>query len=135
MAKVRITGKERFRRQLERLGDALADDLKPILERNARELEAAIRVDVPVGATEDLSETLTAYEITDSQGLAWRVVEGSRREGGGKAFYATFQEFGTLGGPAQPHFFFNFRRLRGRFRSRISRAVKKAVLRNFQNGS
>lgn len=134
MGDVRIKGRERFQRQLARLGSAIVDDLKPVLERNARELEAAIGPDVPQ-ARGDLEETLDAYEVEGSNGQAWRVVEGAKRGSGGKGFYGTWQEFGWLGHSGSPHFFFHVRRLRSRFRARISRAAKKAIVRNFRNGS
>lgn len=134
MGEVRIKGRQRFLRQLARLGPELVDDLKPVLERNTRELEAAIRPDIPK-AEGDLEETLAAYEVDGSNGQAWRVVEGARRGSGGKGFYGTWQEFGWLGHSGSPHFFFHVRRLRSRFRARISRAAKKAIMRNFRNGS
>ena len=133
MGSVRIKGKERFRRQLARIGPAIVDECKPVLERNARELEAAIRPDIPK-AEGDLETTLDAYEVTESNGQAWRVVEGAVRGTDGVGFYATWQEFGWLGHSGSPHFFYHVRRLRVRFRARLSRAARKAIMRNFKNG-
>lgn len=133
MGDVRFKGRARFMRQLRHLGPEIIDELKPILEKNARELEAAIQPDVPK-AEGDLEDTLTAYEVEGSNGQAWRVVEGARRGTGGKGFYGTWQEFGWLGHPGSPHFFFHLRRLKARFRARLARGVKRAVKRNFYNG-
>lgn len=133
MGTVRFKGKERFLRQLNRLGSAIVDECKPVLEKNARELEAAINPDIPRDEGE-LASTLDVYEVRDSNGQAWRVVEGASRASHGKGFWATFQEFGWLGHPGSPHFFFHVRRLKGRFRGRLTRAVKRAVTRNFRNG-
>ena len=133
MAQVRIKGRQRFMRQLRRLGPEIIDECKPVLEKNARELEAAIRPDVPQ-AEGDLEETLDAYEVSESNGQAWRVVEGAARGSGGKGFYGTWQQFGWSGNPGSPHFFFHVRRLRARFRARLAKAVRTAVKRNFRNG-
>lgn len=47
--------------------------------------------------------------------------------GGSDAFYAKFQEFGTVNMPANPFFFPVWRARRRRVKSRISRAISKAV--------
>lgn len=133
MADMKIRNRKRFERQVSRLGAAIVDECKPVLLKNAMELEAAIRPDVP-RKEGDLEDTLGTYEVPDSNGQAWRVIEGARRGSGGKGFYATWQEFGWMGSPGTPHFFFHLRRLKARFRQRLSRAVKRALLRNFKNG-
>lgn len=47
--------------------------------------------------------------------------------GGGDAFYARFQEFGTQDMPANPFFYPVWRVRRKNVRSRISRAISKAI--------
>lgn len=47
--------------------------------------------------------------------------------GGGEAFYARFQEFGTVNMPANPFFFPVWRLNKRRLRSAVSRAVSKAI--------
>lgn len=47
--------------------------------------------------------------------------------GGGDAFYARFQEFGTVKQVANPFFFPVWRANRKRVRGRISRAISKAI--------
>ena len=47
--------------------------------------------------------------------------------GGGDAFYARFQEFGTVKMPANPFFFPVWRARRKRIKNRISRAVSKGI--------
>jgi HK97 gp10 family phage protein len=127
---VRIKGREKYQRQLRRLGEDVAAAARPVLARNANELANAVRRDVPVDEA-DLKQTVAAYVVPESKGIAWRVVEGARRATGGDGFYATFQEFGTSQHRPQPHFFPNYRRLRARFRSRLSTAIRKALKARF----
>jgi HK97 gp10 family phage protein len=47
--------------------------------------------------------------------------------GGGKAFYARFQEFGTVKMPANPFFFPVWRAKRKSVKNRITRAMNKAI--------
>ena len=47
--------------------------------------------------------------------------------GGGEAFYAFFQEFGTKDMPANPFFYPVWRARRKRVKARISRAVSKSI--------
>lgn len=47
--------------------------------------------------------------------------------GGGDAYYAFFQEFGTRFQPGTPFFFPSYRKLRRRVRSRITREINKAI--------
>lgn len=47
--------------------------------------------------------------------------------GGGDQFYAKFQEFGTQDMPANPFFFPVWRARKKRVKSRISRAISKAI--------
>lgn len=47
--------------------------------------------------------------------------------GGGDAFYARFQEFGTVKMPANPFFFPVWRARKRRVKGRISRAISKAI--------
>jgi HK97 gp10 family phage protein len=47
--------------------------------------------------------------------------------GNDRAFYARWQEFGTVNMPANPFFFPAYRSLRRRTRSRITRATRKAA--------
>ena len=47
--------------------------------------------------------------------------------GGGEAFYAKFQEFGTVKMPARPYFFPVWRARKRRTRGRITRAIGKAI--------
>lgn len=133
MARMTFRGKERFLRQLKRLGPELIGDLKPVLEKNAKELADAIRRDVPK-LSGDLEDTVDEYEVRESSGQAWRVVEGASRDTDEKGFYGTWQEFGWAGHLGRPHFFFHVRRLRSKFRARLSRAAKRSITRNFRNG-
>lgn len=47
--------------------------------------------------------------------------------GGGEAFYAWFQEFGTVNMPANPFFFPSYRKLRRKAKGRVTRKINKAI--------
>jgi len=56
-----------------------------------------------------------------------RSARGTRRTQQRDAFYAHFQEFGTVKMPANPFFFPVYRANRARIRSGLARGVRKAV--------
>lgn len=128
----RSRAKELFRR----LPKEITKGVETALEQNATELAAAIKRRVPVqrvgggelrdsvtwkkGAAKDVKGKRAAGRDAD---LTVRVTEGSGTTG----FYAGMVEFGTVNAPAQPHFFPTVKQLRRKMRSRLSRAVGKAI--------
>lgn len=122
--------REKTRAKFRALPKAVRKNVEDALEQNAEELSQAIKRRVPVEYG-DLQKSVTwkrgaAKSKTRGQGddpdLTVRVVEGDR-----DAFYAPFVEYGTAAAPAQPHFFPTYRSLRRRLKSRLSRAVLKAI--------
>lgn len=103
------------------------------LEANAVELAATIKRRVPVDEG-DLAESVTWKKgaAKDTKGkrpagrdadLTVRVTEGT----GTKGFYAGMVEFGTVKKAARAHFFPTYRSMKRKLKSRLSRAVGKAI--------
>ncbi|ASE38471.1 HK97-gp10 family putative phage morphogenesis protein [Brevundimonas vesicularis] len=126
----RAGDRERARAKFRALPKAVRQNVETALEQNAEDLSAAIKRRVPVEYG-DLQKSVTwkkgaASSKSRDQGsdpdLTVRVVEGDK-----DAFYAPFVEYGTADAPAQPHFFPTYRSMRRRLKSRLSRAVSKAI--------
>lgn len=125
----RARAKARFRL----LPAIIKKHVEDALEDNAVELAAAIKRRVPVDQG-DLAESVTWKKGAardqrtrkgrgDDPDLTVRVIEGYGRKG----FYAGMVEFGTVDTPAQPHFFPTYRQMKRKLKSRLSRAVGKAI--------
>lgn len=81
--------------------------------------------------TGELEDTITAYPAQGMKGFVWRVKAGIKESVG---FYARFLEFGTRMMQAQPFFFPTYRANKRNYRTRMSRAAKKALKRIKANG-
>ena len=104
------------------------------MEKSANEIVASARTFAPVD-TGDLRDSIGwtwgdapkgALTLASSRPVG----DGERitiYAGGGDAFYARFQEFGTQAMPASPFFFPAYRLNRKRAKGRITRAMKKAI--------
>lgn len=122
--------RERAKAKFRALPKAVRKHVEEALEQNAEELSAAIKRRVPRD-TGDLAESVR-WEKGAARGkyrergsdpdLTVRVIEGDREN-----FQAPWIEHGTKDIPAQPHFFPTYRSMRRRLKSRLSRAVTKAV--------
>ncbi|MFY0619322.1 HK97-gp10 family putative phage morphogenesis protein [Shimia sp.] len=117
------------------------------IPRNARINVRAAMEDAATDIVEEMWSRAPQHEgvLAMSIGWTWGVppkgamtigtVGGSPKEGlritifagGGDAFYAWFQEFGTLEMPANPFFFPVWRARRKNVKSRLSRAMSKAI--------
>lgn len=126
----RAGDRDRARAKFRSLPKAVRKNVEAALKQNAEELAAAIKRRVPVEYG-DLQQSVTwkkgaAKSSSRDQGadpdLTVRVVEGDK-----DAFYAPFVEYGTADAAAQPHFFPTYRSMRRRLKSRLSRAVSKAI--------
>jgi hypothetical protein len=126
----RAGDRERVRSLFRSLPKKARDHVGEALEQNAEELAAAIKRRVPRD-TGDLADSVrwekgAAGSKSKERGadpdLTVRVIEGDR-----KNFQAPWIEHGTQAAPAQPHFFPTYRGMRRRLRSRLSRAVSKAI--------
>lgn len=122
--------RERARAKFRALPKAVRKNVEIALEQNAEELAAAIKRRVPRD-TGDLADTVrwekgSAGSKSKERGadpdLTVRVIEGDR-----KNFQAPWIEHGTQAMQAQPHFFPTYRSMRRRLKSRLSRAVGKAI--------
>lgn len=140
MRRSNIRGREAFRARIRKLPRAYQRAAAKALEQNANEMAAAAQADAPED-TGDLKISVIAASVRGSAGLIWRVAAGvGRARLGGKTlpagdqekgFYATFIEHGTSKNPGKPFFFYNYRRFRQRFKSRVSRALTKAGKKHF----
>ena len=126
MAITATWNKQRRRRlsiKLSRLRPEIAAELRPAVEKNAQQVNAAQKrlVEVVDG---DLQDSLTYYPVKGFDGLRWRVVAGDEQ-----AFYARMVEFGVPGRKRSPFFYPAYRSVRRAMRARMSRATKKAIKR------
>ncbi len=77
----------------------------------------------PAGAI-TIAEVISTDETLTATIFAGSALDRSERSG---AFYARWQEHGTVLFPAQPYFFVSYRALRKRARRRIARSITKAA--------
>lgn len=115
----KVEGLARLKARWARIPAAMRAQVRPAIDTGADELVAFQQRLAPVD-----DGTLRA-SIRKEEGphmLAVDVKAGSR-----KAFYARFVEFGVHGRPAHPFFYPPYRALKRRIRSRIGRAIGKAV--------
>ena len=124
-----------LRRKMAKLRPKVEAAVKPLMERYADQLVSQMKVLVPVdsgalrdsirwtwGSAPDGSMTIATVAGRKVQGIFITIYAG-----GGEAFYARWQEFGTKNMPANPFFFVTWRGNRRRVRSGITRAVSKAI--------
>lgn len=108
------------------------------LEDVAEDLVRQMRAAAPKGATGKLAKSIgwTWGDAPDGSMLIGTVA-GSKRDyatmritiyaGGGDAFYARFQEFGTVKMAANPFFYPVWRARKRGAKSKITRAISKAI--------
>lgn len=140
-----VQGADKLRSKLKRIPVSARIEIAKAMETSAEEVVKLARSLVPVDQG----------DLRDSIGWSWHgAPEGSIRIGrvktrtdgrGGnmaiviyagddKAFYARWVEFGTRTQMAQPYFFPVWRAMRKRARSRVSRAMNKAIKRIASGG-
>lgn len=140
----KIEGLDRLNRKLKRMPDIARQEVAKAMEKSAQEI---------VEMAKGLAPARTGA-LRDSIGWSWHgapqgsMVLGEVRSSGrgagnlsiviyagdSQAFYARWQEFGTVHMRAQPYFFPAYRANRKRVRSRISRAITKAAKRAAAGG-
>jgi HK97 gp10 family phage protein len=118
----KVEGLERLKKRFARLPAKMKAEVKVAIETGADELVAMQKRLVPVDQG-DLQDSIRKEPGRHEMSV-------SVKAGSNRAFYARFQEFGTVDHPPQPFFFPPYRALRRRIRSRIGRAVSKAVKAN-----
>jgi HK97 gp10 family phage protein len=134
--RARIEGLDRLRRKLDTMEPRIARAMSEAISQNAAEM-AQQSARLAPRDTGDLAETIgwmwtpsrnvseaTRASIKGGVRLSADVHAGIR---GGKGFHAGFVEFGTVDQSPQPFFYPVYRLNRRRYRSRISRAINKAV--------
>lgn len=108
------------------------------LEDAAAEIVAQMRAVAPKGATGRLAGSINwTWGDAPSGSMVIGTVAGSGDDyatmritiyaGGGEAFYAKFQEFGTVKMAANPFFYPVWRARRRGAKSKITRAINKAI--------
>lgn len=129
-----LEGAEQLRAKLRALPAVAKDEIRKVLAENAEEIVNMARRLAPVesGALRasigwtfgkaPKGSMVLAEGGTDEADLRVTVYAGNDR-----AFYARWQEFGTVNMAANPFFFVSYRALRRRVRSRLTRATRNAA--------
>ena len=133
----KVEGLDRLRRKLDTMPPAIARAISTAIETNATEMAAeSRRMAAGFRMTGSLERSIswqwtpvsnqsgeTRGSVKGAVKLSADVFAGSRSEG----FHAPFLEFGTVNAAPQPFFFPVYRLNIRRYRSRISRAIGKAI--------
>jgi HK97 gp10 family phage protein len=117
----KVEGLAQLQRRLARLPPKIKAEVKPAIDKGADALVAMQKRLAPV----DEGNLRDSIRKEDGRHELAVVVKA-----GAGIPYETFVEFGTVNMPAQPFFWPAYRASRRSIRSRISRAVKKAVRSN-----
>lgn len=130
-----VEGLDRLKRRFDAIPQAVRDAAKAELERAAQEVVDTMRRFAPVESG-DLRDSINwtwgdAPAGTMTIGTVGGTEYGALRitiyAGGKDAFYARFQEFGTVKMPAHPFFYPAWRSKKRKLRGRLSRAISKAI--------
>nr|WP_312970742.1 HK97-gp10 family putative phage morphogenesis protein [Brucella intermedia] len=132
----KVIGRPKLRKKLEALVAVGRDEIRRAMEKSADEIVALAKSLAPVDKG----------ELKDSIGWTWgKAPKGAMTlgkvqsdgvdseftitiyAGNSKAYYARWVEFGTQKMAAQPYFYPSYRALRRRSKSRVTRAVTKAI--------
>lgn len=132
-----VQGLNSLLKKMELVPQRVLEAARTALEQNAEEMVAMMRRLVPrdkgdlarsIGWTwgDAPAGTMTLGRVKGS-GAAYSSMTITIYAGGGKAFYAWWQEVGTKNMPASPFFFPAYRALKGKAKSRVTRAMRKAI--------
>ncbi len=131
-----VQGLDKFNRRWKAIPKNVRINVRAAMEDAANDIVEEMWSRAPQGETGRLGAsigwtwgaapagTLTIGKVGKNEYGAMRITIYA---GGGEAFYAKFQEFGTVNMPANPFFYPVWRARRRRVKSRISRAISKAV--------
>lgn len=130
----------RIAAKLKRIPDVAVEAAREAMEEGAQEIVDAMKAAAPakswalrdgIGWTwGDLPPgTFMIDEIRSgkSKGEQYATLRLKIYAGSKEAFYARFQEFGTVNQPAHPFFFPTWKRMKAKFRRKVAAAVRKAV--------
>lgn len=134
-----VKGLDRLHARFEAIPKAIRDEVAREMEKQAEALVRDMRTLAPKGRTHHLVESIGwtwgdapkgSMTIGKVYGKDYGKVAIKIYAGGGAAFYARFQEFGTDHMPAHPFFYPAFRANKRKIKSALSRAVTRAVKRS-----
>lgn len=129
-----VTGVQSLRRRLKYVPRDIEYKLKPVLQKYAEQIVAQMKALVPV----DQGDLRDSINWTFGKPPKGAIVFGGFKgadlrvkiyAGGGDAFHAGFQEFGTQNMPASPYFFVVWRANRSRVKAGITRTIRKHIAR------
>lgn len=136
-----VQGVAAFRKRMREVPEAVRSEVRRQLEKEATKVVAAMKILAPHdeghlrasigwtwGEPPRGSVALGSAAPSAPPPAGDGAARGTRitiYAGGGKAFYARFQEFGTVRMPANPFFFPAWRAERSRVRAALRRAVKR----------
>lgn len=130
-------GKRRLSKKLSAIPKEVRRALRAQNGANAEELVQTMKGFSPDGETGALASSVKTKDVSNSRQIAERVSAGGQpttkairdsEKGTSPDYdYALAQEFGTEKAPAHPFFWPAWRLKRRKFKTRMSRAAKKAV--------
>lgn len=132
----KVIGVAKLRRKLEALVAVGRDEIKRAMETSADEIVALAKNLVPVDKG-DLKDSIGwTWGKAPKGAMTLGTVQSNEVDSGftitifagnSDAYYARWVEFGTQKMAAQPYFYPSYRALRRRSKSRVTRAVTKAI--------
>lgn len=140
-----VQGLDQLLRKFALIPDAVIKEVRNSMERSAKEMVAMMQRLVPVehgvlrdsigwtwGAAPKGAMVLGTVKNADGKGgksqrLVITIYAGGKNAFGMDAYYAWWQEVGTVKMAANPFFFPAYRALRKKARSGMTRAAKKAI--------
>ena len=129
---------DKFQRKMRGLPIQIRLEVVRQLEKEADKIVKLMRAFAPKGATRQLVESIGwTWGDVPKGAVTVGKVAGSEHDriaikiyaGGGDAFYARFQEFGTVKMAANPFFFPVWRAEKRRAKAGVKRAVSRAIKR------
>lgn len=120
-----FSGRDRLRARMKAVPVKVRRALRAQLEANANELVATQKRFADASFSDPsgkLQATIRQQDVSDSTRISRKISAGSR-----EVPYAAWVEFGTSKNPPKPYFMPAYRLLKRRFKSRLSRAAKKAL--------
>lgn len=132
----KVIGVAKLRRKLEALVAVGRDEIKRAMETSADEIVALAKNLVPVDKG-DLKDSIGwTWGKAPKGAMTLGTVQSNEVDSGftitifagnSDAYYSRWVEFGTQKMAAQPYFYPSYRALRRRSKSRVTRAVTKAI--------
>lgn len=131
-----VQGLDKFNKRWKAIPENARKNVRAAMEDAANDIVEEMWSRAPQGETLQLGASIgwtwgDAPAGTITIGKVGKQEYGTMRitiyAGGGEAFYARFQEFGTVNMPANPFFYPVWRARSRRVKTRISRAISKSI--------